>query len=159
MSRLEAWLLHLSTIVLTITGIVYAWMHYLTKPGDPFSVVNHPLEPYLMDIHIVVAPFLVFAVGIIVRSHIRAKLENGNRTARRSGILLILLFTVMVLSGYLLQILSVGRTGLVVVHLTSGFLWALCFLSHQIASYRVRRALAQNGSPRTAGNAHLSPQL
>ena len=79
MNRLEKWLLHLSAIVLTVTGAVYACMHYLMKPTDPFSVINHPLEPYMLDVHIIAAPVLVVAIGIILHSHILFKIENGSR--------------------------------------------------------------------------------
>jgi hypothetical protein len=155
MNRLEAWLLHLSTIVLTVTGAVYAYMHYLMKPIDPFSVINHPLEPYLLNIHIIAAPLLVVAIGIILHSHILFKLENGSPAARRSGVILIPLFVIMAASGYLLQITS-GSLNRVFfwTHLGSGGLWALVYGAHHLASLSVRRTmaatranLARNGNP------------
>lgn len=146
MNRTEVWLLLVSTFVLSATGLIYAAMHYLMKPADPFSVVNHPWEPYMIAAHIVVAPVLVLAVGLIVHSHILWKLENGVRIARRSGIFLMPLFVLMVVSGYLLQVITGnGRAILVWVHLISGTLWFVSFAVHQIASIRFRRSLsAQN---------------
>jgi len=143
MNRLEAWLLHLSTIVLTITGAVYAWMHYLMKSNDPFSVINHPLEPYMLDIHIITAPVLVVAIGIILHSHILFKIENGSRAARKSGLILIPLFLIMAVSGYVLQITS-GSINRVFfwLHLGSGSLWALVYAAHHLASLSVRRTMA-----------------
>ncbi len=155
MNRLEKWLLHLSTIVLTVTGAVYAWMHYLMKPADPFSVINHPLEPYMLDIHIIAAPVLVVAIGIILHSHILFKIENGSRAARKSGIILIPLFLVMAASGYVLQITSGSINRIFFwIHLGSGSLWALVYAAHHLASLSVRRTmaaaranLARNGKP------------
>lgn len=143
MNRTEVWLLHVSTFLLSATGLLYAAMHYLMKPADPFSVVNHPWEPYMIAAHIVVAPLLVLAVGLIAHSHILWKLENGARIARRSGIFLMPLFALMVVSGYLLQVVSgSGRPVLFWIHLISGTLWFLSFVVHQISSFRFRRSMA-----------------
>ena len=140
MNRLESWLLHASTIVLALTGIVYAWMRYLMKPVDPFSVVNHPLEPYMLHIHILVAPLLILGFGIIFHGHILFKKASGARAARRSGLFLIPCFTVMAISGYLLQVITSDfRKVLVVLHLVSGVLWTLLYVGHQVASYALRK--------------------
>jgi hypothetical protein len=155
MNRLEAWLLHLSTIALTVTGAVYACMHYLMKPADPFSVINHPLEPYMLDIHIIAAPVLVVAIGIILHSHILFKIENGSPAARKSGLILIPLFLIMAASGYLLQITSDSINRIFFwAHLVSGSLWALVYGAHHLASLSVRRTMAaardnvgRNGKP------------
>jgi hypothetical protein len=151
MNRLEAWLLHSSTIVLTVTGAVYAYMHYLMKSADPFSVINSPLEPYLLDIHIIAAPVLVIAIGIILHSHILFKIEGGSRAARKSGLILIPLFLIMAASGYILQITSgVMNRIFFWAHLISGSLWALIYASHHLASLAVRRAFAANRSAKNA---------
>ncbi len=145
MSRLEAWLTHIATILLTLTGIAYAWMHYMMKPSDPFSVVNHPWEPYMMDIHIVVAPLQVLLIGMLVRSHILPKIQTEGNTARKSGILLIPLFIVMTLSGYLLQvIIAPWKNILVVLHLASGALWFILYAGHYISSMRLRKLMRTN---------------
>jgi hypothetical protein len=152
MSRLEAWLIHVSTIVLTVTGGVYAYMHYVMKPIDPFSVVNHPLEPSMRNLHIIAAPFLVVAIGMILHSHILFKLENGSRSARKSGIFLIPLFTIMTASGYLLQITSMLlHRVLFWIHLVSGSLWAIGYVAHHLSSLKVRRQMLQSANSRKLG--------
>jgi hypothetical protein len=151
MSRLEVWLLHLSTFILTLTGLSYAAMHYLMKPADPFSVVNSPLEPYMMALHIIVAPLLILAAGTILHSHILWKLNTGATIARRSGILLIPLFVVMVVSGYFLQVITASwRSIVVVIHIGSGTLWFLLYVSHQLASLRFRRSIQAQNNPHAA---------
>ena len=142
MTRLEAWFTHVTTILVTITGLVYAYMHYVMKSNDPFSVVNHPWEPYMMDAHIVVSPFLVLAIGMLVNSHILAKLQSNGKTARKSGIFLIPLFIIMVLSGYLLQVITASWKNIVIIlHLVSGTLWSLIYLAHYIASFQLRKLM------------------
>ena len=56
MNRTEAWFVHLSTLLVGITGVIYAIMRYLMEPTDPFSVVNHPWQPTLQHLHVLVAP-------------------------------------------------------------------------------------------------------
>jgi hypothetical protein len=142
MNRFEVWILHLSTFLVSLTGLVYAYMHYEMKAADPFSVINHPLEPYMMALHILTAPALILAAGLIVHSHILWKLKNGSRIARKTGILLIPVFAVMVLSGYLLQVITASwRSILVGTHLISGVLWFGAYVGHQIASLRFRRSM------------------
>lgn len=160
MNRLEAWLLHLSTIVLTITGAVYAYVHYLMKPADPFSVINSPIEPYLLDIHIIAAPVLVVAIGIILHSHILFKIEGGSRPARKSGITLIPLFLIMAVSGYLLQITSgVMNRIFFWCHLVSGSLWALVYAAHHLASLAVRRMMAANKSAKSTDKSYRTMNI
>lgn len=146
MSRRTALLLHAVTFLLTASGLVYAAMHYLMEPVDPFAVVNHPLEPYMLQAHLVAAPVLVFLIGVILHSHILLKHENGVISGRRSGLLLAWLFGVMVLSGYLLQVFtSTGHRLLFWLHLCSGSLWALGYAAHQVSAARVKRMMAAQG--------------
>lgn len=142
MNRITAWLLHIIAILITVTGCLYAVMHYLMKPVDPFSVINHPLEPTMLQIHLIAAPALVFLIGMILHSHVLLKLGNGARSGKRSGVVLATLFVVMALSGYLLQVFTVtGHRLLFWIHLSSGSIWAAAYGSHQISSWRVKRAM------------------
>ena len=77
MTRLEAWFLHVATILVGGGGLVYAWMRYFVRPDDPFAVVNHPWQPDVQHLHVVAAPLLVFALGLIWQSHVRASLRLG----------------------------------------------------------------------------------
>lgn len=142
MTRWEAWLNHITAILLTATGIAYAWMHYMMKSPDPFSVINHPWEPYMLDFHILIAPVVVLLTGLLVRSHIIAKLESNGKTSRKSGILMIPLFIVMVVSGYLLQVITASwKNALVMVHLASGILWFLFYIGHYLSSMSLRKLM------------------
>lgn len=142
MNKTESLLLHLSTIALAISGMVYTYMHYFLKPSDPFSVVGNPWEPAVLKFHIIVAPVLILAVGMILHAHILFKLSAGTQTGKKSGILLIGMFIIMVLSGYVLQIVTV-RKPVLLIHLISGVLWSLGYLSHQVSAYVMKKAMAQ----------------
>lgn len=147
MSRWEGWLLKLSTLVVWGTGVVYFCMKYLMESNDPFSVVNHPWQPVMLDLHILSSPLLIFVLGIIISSHIAKKLRNNNKNnnklaGRRSGLIALLSFPLMVISGYLLQTMAnplLLRLALI-VHLVTGVMFAGCYLIHLIVGIRLRQA-------------------
>ncbi len=149
MSRFERALLNLSTLVSTITGLVYLVMKYVMKSEDPFSVLGHPWQPHFLAAHLLTGPVVIFALGLIAREHVVGMyIESEARRGRRSGMSLILLTTPMVFSGYLLQIVTEPgpRKALVVTHVASGLLFALFFLGHLWFSLSRRRR--ENGDPR-----------
>jgi len=106
MTRAQIVLLHISVITVTITGVVFAWMKYGMKTDDPFAVANHPWQPYILDLHVFLAPLLVFALGWIFGDHILLKYRAGARRKRRSGLSAMWLIGPMIASGYLIQVLT-----------------------------------------------------
>ncbi len=133
MSRLEAWLLHVANLLVGGTGVAYALFRYFVKPDDPFAHV-HPWQAPAQHAHVVVAPLLVFGLGLIFRSHIWAGVKLDVRARRRSGVALLLVAAPMIVSGYLLQIaVEPGwRTAWIWVHLATGVLWILATAVHQL---------------------------
>lgn len=141
--------MHISTILVGVTGVVYAVMRYLMEPADAFSVVGHPWQPGVQYLHIVAAPFAVFAIGLIWKNHIYDHYRRGLATGRRSGISLMLTMAPMVVSGYLIQV-SVGefwRTAWIVVHCVTSFLWITGYLMHQLTHLRRRGILPIRKTP------------
>jgi hypothetical protein len=134
LSRAEAWFLHLSTLLVGGTGLVYAWMAYLVHPSDPYSLVNHPWQPQVQHLHILAAPCLVFAAGLIWRRHVWAGWKKRGRDRLKSGVSLALTLVPMVISGYLLQtaVEESWRHAWVVVHLAASGLWLAGYLVHQL---------------------------
>jgi uncharacterized membrane protein len=128
--------MHLSNLLVSGTGLVYAWMVYLVKPSDPYAVVNHPWQPAVQHLHILVAPFLVFAVGTIWRRHVWASIRFGVRSRRWSGLGIAGSFLPMAVSGYLIQtaVDPAWRKVWVVVHLVAAGLWIAGYLLHQLLS-------------------------
>jgi hypothetical protein len=140
MNRGERWLIHFSNLLVGGTGLVYAVMKYLLEPTSPFSVINHPLQPLVLTLHLVAAPLLVLAAGILWKGHISERLRYGRPAGRASGISLALAFLPMVLSGYLLQTAPAPfwRKVWLIVHLTTSAVWLLMYTTHQVA-FIVRR--------------------
>ncbi len=153
MKRAEAWAVHLSTLLVGGTGVVYAWMRYLARPTDPYAIVNHPWQPTLQHLHIWAAPLLVFCTGLIWRNHVWTHWRQGVRSGRRSGIGLVLTVAPMVVSGYLIQTaVSDGwRTAWITVHLVTSGLFVLGYLVHLQAQRKRkgkrRRTIAPEPSP------------
>ena len=142
MSRFELWLIHLSTVLVGGTGLVYAWMLWLLDGSDPYAVVNHPWQPAVQHLHVWSAPFLVFAAGLIWRAHVWEHWRRGVRARRRSGVSLVLTLVPMVVSGYLIQTAVSGgwRSAWVVVHVTASVLWLAGYATHQLLSRNGQRS-------------------
>ncbi|MBI4444293.1 MAG: hypothetical protein HY645_00170 [Acidobacteria bacterium] len=132
MSRWESWILHLSMMLVTVSGVAYFWAKYLVKASDPFSVINHPLQPFFLKLHLISAPFLLFIVGILFSSHIAKKLSGGTPSNKRSGIVSLVTFPLMVFSGYLLQIFSdpLFLQISVLTHIASSALFIVAYSIH-----------------------------
>ena len=63
MNRWLIWLTWISTTLVGATGLLFAVMKYLMQGEDPFSAYNHPLQPWMLAAHILLAPALVLALG------------------------------------------------------------------------------------------------
>jgi len=140
-NRLEAWCVHLSNLLVGGSGLVYAWMRYFATPTDPYSVVNHPWQPALQHGHVLLAPLVVFAAGLIWRQHVWKHWKLGIRRRRRSGGSLILTLVPMVASGYLIQtaVAEGWRNAWVAIHLVTSALWIVGYAAHLIAPWLLRR--------------------
>lgn len=141
MSRIQAWSLHVSVALMTISGIVFAWMKYFSKPVDEFAVINHPLQPQMLAAHVVLAPLMVFAIGWIFEDHILAKFAVRAAPLRKSGVFSMILIAPMVLSGYLLQIATADATrrAMAIAHWVSSALFVIGYAGHLLTRTSIRR--------------------
>jgi len=142
MNRWQSWSSHFVTLAVGISGIVYLVMKYFMTTEDPFAIVNHPLQPLMLDLHVFTAPLLVFLFGLMFESHIQRKLRTRNALNRKSGVVAAVTFCVMTLSGYLLQVTaneSISSAALV-LHLVTSGAFLLSYLVHQVISFRLWRA-------------------
>jgi len=150
-SRHRAFFVHLANLAVSGTGLVYAWMRYLAEPADEWAVVNHPWQPHLQHLHVLFAPLLVFAMGLIWSAHVVGKMKNGPAN-RSAGIGLTALFLPMAASGYLLQV-SVDpgwRLTWMLVHVVASVLWMVAFVVHQVgAMVAMRRDRRDDGAEPT----------
>lgn len=141
MSRLEAWFLHVATLLVGGGGLVYAWMRYFVRSDDPFAVVHHPWQPVVQHLHVLTAPLLVFATGLIWRAHVWAGVRLRIAARRKSGLGLFATAAPMIASGYLLQTATEPRwrQAWLILHLVASALWLGGYLAHQFSSRLVRR--------------------
>ena len=102
----ERWSVWLTTAGTLITGVVYWWMKDVMTTTDPWAVINHPLQPWVLKAHILIAPFLVFSVGLITSRHVWRHYRMGVAKGRKSGMVAALTFVAMVVSGYVLQVVT-----------------------------------------------------
>lgn len=164
MSGLERIVVNVSVVLTAATGFVYLAMKYFMTNDDPFSVLNHPWQSHVLALHLLIAPLLIFALGLIMRDHVFGWLQEGRaRRGRATGIYITLLAVPMITSGYLLQIFTDPgpRRWLAWVHIGCSILFTALFLIHLIVSRLLQRAL-QNGVaaarsiPKCAGMLMLS---
>jgi hypothetical protein len=141
MTRFERWFLHLSAAVLGASGVVFGVMKYLLEPLDPYAVINHPLQPWILAAHVLAAPFTLFAVGVIVKDHIWAESRRRTTRNRLTGIASFAALALCVLSGYMLQTTTREglRVALMVAHLGSGGVFLLGYAAHFVFSRNGRR--------------------
>lgn len=137
MSRAQVLLLQLSLLGMTVSGLAFAWMKYFMKSDDPFAVVNHPWQPYLLDAHVLIGPAAVFAIGWIFGNHIWPAYRGGAPN-RASGILSMLFIVPMTVSGYLMQVAvaDATRKAFAVSHWISVGLFLVGYLAHVINQSR-----------------------
>lgn len=132
MTRFEKWSVWSTSLLTVVTGVVYFWMKYGLETSDPWAVVNHPLQPLVLKLHILVAPLLVFALGLIAVRHVWRHFRLGVPAGRRSGVTAALVAGPMVVSGYLIQgVTAPGWLRVVAwLHMGAGIAYTLALVGH-----------------------------
>ncbi len=146
MTRTERWLLWIATLLVGASGLALGSMKYLMRTDDPYAVVNHPLQPLALKLHVLSAPLLVFALGLVYRKHIWSHWVSAQPRGRGSGVTAWLTLLPMILSGYWIQV-ATDRGWLrwiVGTHLVFGGAYLVGFVLHQLR-VRVGRAAAPEG--------------
>ena len=144
MKRWERWSFGGLAFIIALSGLAYFWMKYFAVSDDPFAVVNHPLQPAMLSIHVVASPALMLMFGIIFNSHIMRKLGAARLPNRKTGLASLATFCAMAFSGYLLQV-TTHDTWLrvwLIVHLTTGLVFIGAYTAHLVISYRLSRQYA-----------------
>lgn len=153
MSAFERWSVWLTSVLTFLSGVVYLWMKYLLETADPWAVVNHPLQPLVLKLHILVAPLMVFALGLITLRHVWRHFRNAMPVGRGSGIMTALMAAPMVVTGYLIQAIThpVWLTVMIVAHVVTGVVYIVGLTVHQVMVRRgaVRDRLTPQGSWQT----------
>ena len=132
MTTFQRQFVYISTIAALISGVLYIGLRTFAEPADPWAIVNHPLEPWALKAHILTAPIMLFAVGLITAQHIIRSLRSSLPTGRQSGLIMTVLFGPLALTGYLLQtVISPLMTSILSwSHLGLGLICAVALLIH-----------------------------
>jgi hypothetical protein len=133
MTRAQVVTIQIAVALTAVTGVVFAWMKYAMKSDDPFAVVNHPLQPWMLSAHVVIAPLAVFAFGWIFGNHIAPSFANASRK-RPSGVSSMWLLAPMVVSGYLMQVSTADalRHAMAVAHWISSGAFVIAYVAHTV---------------------------
>ena len=158
MTRTQRWLLLASSGVMGATGGLYWWMEHMMEPVTEWAAINHPLQPWVLKAHILAAPILVFAIGLITADHILRHAGRPEMPGRKSGHTALWLLFPMVLSGYLIQ--TVTHEGwlatLAWIHPLSGLVYLLALATHRwvfLKGKRVRKRQEGEGEEGQEGKA------
>ena len=132
MTRNEARTQHLANALAGITGVAFLYFKYFAKSTDPYSSAGHPLEPVAHNLHVLLSPLLLFAVGLIWADHVWKKIQRGRQKRRQSGVLMAALFGPMALSAYAIQV-SVDETTRktwATIHIATSIVWMVGYIIH-----------------------------
>ncbi len=138
MNRFEKWSIWISSALTALTGFGYFWTKYLVHNPDPLAVVNHPLQPWFLKAHIIVSPFLIFALGTVTVKHVWRHIITAVARGRKSGLLAAIVIVPMILTGYLIQAVT-GEgwlKALALGHIGFGVLYSFGFALHNIFARR-----------------------
>jgi hypothetical protein len=132
----ERWAVWSTSVATFVTGLIYLWLKYLIVNDDPFAVVNHPWQPAVLKAHILVAPLLVFSIGLVTLRHVWRHLRSTTKEGRRSGVITVVVLGPMILSGYLIQALTQESwlKAMAIAHIALGIVYGVGLLIHQFAA-------------------------
>lgn len=159
---MRRWLVRLTWIATALagaSGLAFFVMKYLLKGGGEFAVIHHPLQPWMLRLHVVAAPILVFALGAVAATHFSFHWRSGTRAGRRTGILLLSAAGLMALTGSAIQVVTGERTlaAVALSHFAIGALFVGAILAHwwglrSVVAFFAAASLVASG-PARAGEA------
>lgn len=137
MSRLERWGLHVAALLTAATGAADGGLRWFGQRMGEFGPEPHPWLGLAQHLHVLAAPLLVFALGVMVRGHLWARLRGGSGSGRRTGLTLTGLLVPMVFSGYGVQVAvdPAWRTALSWAHGASAGLFLLAYAGHLLRAF------------------------
>jgi len=143
LSRRHQWWLYGTLVVLLITGVVWAALHYYFRTGeDEISV----WEPRLLKAHGAAAMLSLLMLGTLIPLHIKRAWHA--RKNRLSGALMIAWFVILTITGYGLYYSGgeVMRQWTSWIHLAVGGLLVPLIVWHVLAGWRVMKRWTNSGS-------------
>ena len=146
-NRLRYLLFAASATAGTVSGLVYGYFLYFCESHDPYSVVNHPLQPLFRTLHVVTVPAMAMMLAVFWIAHAWPYIQADHRRGLRTGLVLGLTSLPMIFSGYFLQV-SVAELWTqfwMWLHIGSSVGWILGIIFH-VVTHRRRRSPARTPS-------------
>lgn len=142
MKRFEKWSVWVTSFLTVATGVGYFVTKYLFTSPDPYSVVGHPWQPYFLKAHILVSPLLLFALGLVAVDHVWSHWVEGVQVSRRTAIATAVSIVPMVVTGYLIQVLTAEGwvRAMAISHIAFGTLYGVGLVLHNWIVRRSGRA-------------------
>lgn len=140
MSPLERWSLHAAALLTAGTGALDGGLRWFGQRMGEFGPEPSPWLGLAQHLHVLVAPLLVFTLGVLVRGHLRTRLRTGP-SGRATGLALAAFIAPMVLSGYAVQV-AVDPAWRIVLswsHGLSAGLFLLAYAGHVLRAILVLR--------------------
>jgi hypothetical protein len=134
MTKFERRVFTYSNLIISIIGVLYLIYKYFFIIETEYGQRPHSLTSDFLHLHIITVPLLVLLVGHMYGKHIYPKLKSQKTKRKKSGVFIMILFVVMTLSGYILQVSveSLSLTG--IFHSVISVLWLFSSVWH----YRAR---------------------
>ncbi len=131
MTPVERWSLHLAALLTGGTGLMDGLLRWFGQRAGDFGPEAHPWLGFAQHLHVLVAPALLFCLGVMVRGHLWTKFRQG-REGRRTGLGAALLIAPMVFSGYAIQVVTTPtwRLGMAWAHGLSAGAFLLTYFGH-----------------------------
>jgi MFS family permease len=126
------WTLYLGVAVCFITGVLWLMLdNYFEKEGD-FGPIKHPWQFNVLKIHGAVAMAMMMLFGGVLATHVRHYWRKNR--SRKSGLLLVLSFVILIVSAYLLFYASedIWRSSAQWLHIVFGIGLPLTLTIHVI---------------------------
>ena len=138
--------------VLWASGALWLVFHYFLPLRGPFGDMPNPAERWLIALHGASAFTALWLCGWLWHAHVAPWWRNGKR--RRSGMFLVALGGVLIVSGYALYYANDDglRRGAATLHWLLGLLFAMPLAVHGMRSGRYRAP--QHGSGRQEFHQH-----
>jgi len=132
MKRGAAALNHLACACVGLSGLAYGVMKYFMTGSDPDSRAGPAWQQPMLKVHLLTAPLLIFALGLVFSGHALARLRAGEDPGRSSGAGLLALAAPLVLTGPLIQVLTgdAARRWTGWIHAALGVVYVLAYAAH-----------------------------
>ncbi len=149
MTLLERWSLHVASLLVGLTGLLYGWLRYFGQRAGEFGLEPHPLQALLQHLHVLTAPVLVFTLGLVVKVHVLPLWRRGRASGRPSGVVLALIMGPMVMAGYLVQVATdpTWRGACAWVHGLASLLFLLGYAVHLFMPARAESTATEAPEP------------